>query len=93
MRVVATARKIGRLARGVPGFRDNRVLVGGLQTGRPRRVIFAATPEKHAQDGTDGVSLRSMGERAGLLDGDLNLDGEPGRGTWVEVSILRAGRH
>ena len=39
-----------------------------------------------------GVGLRSMRERAGLLDGDLKLDCEPGRGTRVEVSVPLAGR-
>jgi PAS domain S-box-containing protein len=42
-------------------------------------------------DGNGGVGLRSMRERAALLDGALRLDCEPGRGTRVEVSVPLAG--
>jgi PAS domain S-box-containing protein len=42
-------------------------------------------------DGDGGVGLRSMRERAALLDGALRLDCGPGRGTRVEVSVPLAG--
>jgi PAS domain S-box-containing protein len=42
-------------------------------------------------DGNGGVGLRSMRERAALLDGALRLDCVPGRGTRVEVSVPLAG--
>ena len=42
-------------------------------------------------DGDRGVGLRSMRERAALLDGALRLDCKPGRGTRVEVSVPLAG--
>ena len=41
--------------------------------------------------GNGGVGLRSMRERAALLDGALRLDCGPGRGTRVEVSVPLAG--
>jgi PAS domain S-box-containing protein len=41
--------------------------------------------------GDGGVGLRSMRERAALLDGALRLDCELGRGTRVEVSVPLAG--
>ena len=42
-------------------------------------------------DGDGGVGLRSMRERAALLDGALRMDCGPGRGTRVEVSVPLAG--
>ena len=44
-----------------------------------------------AADGDGGVGLRSMRERAALLEGALKLDCEPGRGTRVEVSVPLVG--
>jgi PAS domain S-box-containing protein len=43
--------------------------------------------------GNGGVGLRSMRERAALLDGALKLDCGPGRGTRVEVSVPLTGRN
>jgi signal transduction histidine kinase len=60
----------------------------------PERVVGSVEDDGRgfdADDGNGGVGLRSMRERAGLLDGDLNLDGGPGRGTRVEVSVPLVG--
>jgi signal transduction histidine kinase len=61
----------------------------------PERVVGRVADDGRGFDATnggEGVGLRSMRERATLLDGSLRLDCEPGRGTRVEVSVPLAGR-
>jgi signal transduction histidine kinase len=62
----------------------------------PEKVVGSVRDDGRgfdASDGNGGVGLRSMRERVALLDGGLELDCEPGRGTRVEVSVpLRGGR-
>jgi len=60
----------------------------------PERIVGSVEDDGQGFDaaaGNGGVGLRSMRERAALLDGDLKLDCEPGRGTRVEVSVPLAG--
>ena len=66
----------------------------GLDIG-PEGVVGRVEDDGHGFDASaanGGVGLRSMRERATLLDGDLGLRSEPGRGTRVEVSVPLAGR-
>lgn len=71
---------------------------GSLSVGldiAPERVVGSVEDDGRgfeAHAGAVGVGLRSMRERAVLLDGALRLDCEPGRGTRVEVSVPLAGR-
>jgi PAS domain S-box-containing protein len=71
---------------------------GSLSVGldiAPERVVGSVEDDGQGFDaaGSGGVGLRSMRERAALLDGDLKLDCEPGRGTRVELSVpLTGGR-
>jgi PAS domain S-box-containing protein len=71
---------------------------GSLSVGldiAPERVVGSVEDDGQGFDaaGNGGVGLRSMRERAALLDGDLKLDCEPGRGTRVELSVpLTGGR-
>ena len=71
---------------------------GSLSVGldiTPERVVGSVEDDGRGFDaagGDGGVGLRSMRERAALLDGALELDCEPGRGTRVEVSVPLAGR-
>jgi len=62
----------------------------------PERIVGSVEDDGQGFDaaaGNGGVGLRSMRERAALLDGDLKLDCEPGRGTRVELSVpLTEGR-
>jgi len=62
----------------------------------PERIVGSVEDDGQGFDndaGNGGVGLRSMRERAALLDGDLELDCEPGRGTRVELCVpLMEGR-
>ena len=61
----------------------------------PDRIVGRVEDDGYGFDASaafGGVGLRSMRERATLLDGDLGLSSEPGRGTRVEVSVTLAGR-
>ena len=62
----------------------------------PERVVGSVEDDGkgfEATGNTVGVGLRSMKERAELLDGRFELDCEPGRGTRVQVSVpLTGGR-
>ena len=65
----------------------------GLDIG-PQRIVGSVEDDGRGfdtADGDRGVGLRSMSERAALLDGALRLDCGPGRGTRVEVSVPLAG--
>ena len=61
----------------------------------PERLVGSVEDDGRgfeAANGNGGVGLRSMRERAALLDGALRLDCGPGRGTRVEVSVPLTGR-
>jgi hypothetical protein len=60
----------------------------------PESIVGSVEDDGRGFDPADddgGVGLRSMRERAALLDGALRLDCGPGRGTRVEVSVPLAG--
>ena len=63
---------------------------------KPEKIVGSVEDDGRGFDASvrnGGLGLRSMRERAALLDGDLKLEGGPGRGTRVEVSVPLAGRH